>query len=228
MGLRSSLLFELSRRRLPPPAVRTVDYGAYQDWRRSHLAASWSAFAAADLRGKEVLDFGCGDGPLSLYLANSQLPARIIGVDLDPIAVGRARAALAERPAPSSVEVEFRQGTVDRVPLDDCAVDFVVAFDCLEHVMDPLNILREWHRVGDLEGFLAQDFGRTRRKFKSFSSTPKTNGPRAITWSPTNAGAAPTSRLRSGRSMHCAALWRRGRSGGASGGRVLLACAPEQ
>ncbi len=210
MGLRSSLLFELSRRRLPPPAVRTVDYGAYQDWRRSHLAASWSAFAAADLRGKEVLDFGCGDGPLSLYLANSQLPARIIGVDLDPIAVGR------------------RQGTVDRVPLDDCAVDFVVAFDCLEHVMDPLNILREWHRVGDLEGFLAQDFGRTRRKFKSFSSTPKTNGPRAITWSPTNAGAAPTSRLRSGRSMHCAALWRRGRSGGASGGRVLLACAPEQ
>jgi 2-polyprenyl-3-methyl-5-hydroxy-6-metoxy-1,4-benzoquinol methylase len=147
MGLRSSLLFELSRRRLPPPAVRTVDYGAYQDWRRSHLAASWSAFAAADLRGKEVLDFGCGDGPLSLYLANSQLPARIIGVDLDPIAVGRARAALAERPAPSSVEVEFRQGTVDRVPLDDCAVDFVVAFDCLEHVMDPLNILREWHRV---------------------------------------------------------------------------------
>lgn len=147
MGLRSALLFELSRRGLSKPSTRSVDYGVYQDWRRTHLAASWSAFAACDLRGKQVLDFGCGDGPLSLYLAHHHSPARIIGVDLDPIAVGRARAALAQRPGPPEVMVDFRQGAVDRIPLEDGSVDVVVAFDCLEHVMDPPSILREWRRV---------------------------------------------------------------------------------
>lgn len=147
MEIRSALLFELSRRRLPKPSTRSVDYGAYQDWRRAHLAASWSAFASTDLRGKQVLDFGCGDGPLSLYLSRQQSPDQIVGVDLDPIAVERARNALAQYPPPPGVKVEFRHGSVDRIPVDDGSIDVVVAFDCLEHVMDPAGILREWRRV---------------------------------------------------------------------------------
>ncbi|MBX3601536.1 MAG: class I SAM-dependent methyltransferase [Rubrivivax sp.] len=147
MTFRSSLLFALSRWRLPAPAKRTVDYGAYQDWRRQSLSASWSSFADAAVHGKDVLDFGCGDGALSLFLAAEKSPRSVVGVDLQRDALDRAREALARTSVPRSVHVDFVQGTVDGMPLPEASVDVVVAFDCLEHVMAPLPILQEWHRV---------------------------------------------------------------------------------
>ncbi len=147
MNLRASLLFALSRWRLPAPARRTIDYGAYQDWRRQSLSASWSSFADTAVQGKDVLDFGCGDGPLSLFLAAEKSPRSVVGVDLERGALERAKEALARSSLPPSVHVDFVQGTVDGMPLPDASADVVVAFDCLEHVMAPLPILREWQRV---------------------------------------------------------------------------------
>jgi SAM-dependent methyltransferase len=147
MSLRSTLLFELSRRRLPKPATRTIDYAAYQDWRKQSLTTSWSAFSTTDLRGKEVLDFGCGDGALSLFLATEKSPARVTGVDLDPSAIERAKVAQGLVQIPTSVQVEFLLGSTDGLPIPDGSVDVLVAFDCLEHVMSPLPIFRDWVRV---------------------------------------------------------------------------------
>jgi len=147
MSLRAALLFEISRRGLPEPAKRTIDYTAYQDWRKQSLFTSWGAFDHNDLRGKDVLDFGCGDGALSLFLATEKLPGSVIGVDLEPAAVERARAAYRSAQLPQSVSVEFRLGSVDRIPAADRSIDFLVALDCLEHVMSPLPIFREWLRV---------------------------------------------------------------------------------
>lgn len=147
MSLRSTLLFELSRRRLPKPAKRTIDYSAYQDWRKQSLSSSWSAFRGTDLRGRDVLDFGCGDGALSLYLATEECPSTIIGIDLDPAAIERAKAARDKAQVPKSVRVEFLEGSVDGLPMPDESIDVLVAFDCLEHVMSPLPIFREWFRV---------------------------------------------------------------------------------
>lgn len=147
MGVRSTLLFELSRRLLPAPATRTVDYSAYQDWRKQSLTSSWNAFRGVDLRGRDVLDFGCGDGALSLYLASEESPSSVTGVDLEPAALDRARAAQAQAQLPHSVRVEFLQGSVDSLPVSDSSIDVIVAFDCLEHVMAPLPIFREWFRV---------------------------------------------------------------------------------
>lgn len=147
MGVRSTLLFELSRRLLPAPATRTIDYSAYQDWRKQSLTSSWDAFRGIDLRGRDVLDFGCGDGALSLYLASEENPSSVTGVDLEPAALDRARAAQAQAQLPHSVRVEFLQGSVDSLPVSDSSIDVIVAFDCLEHVMAPLPIFREWFRV---------------------------------------------------------------------------------
>lgn len=148
MSIRASLLFELSRRRLPAPAKRTVDYKAYQEWRRQSLSSSWQqSFADTALTGKDVLDFGCGDGALSLYLASEHAPRSVVGVDINAAALSRARAARDQEPKVSEAQVDFVQGSIDGLPFADESFDVVVAFDCLEHVMAPLPILEEWHRV---------------------------------------------------------------------------------
>ena len=147
MTLRSALLFELSRRLLTTPAQRTVDYEAYQDWRRHSLSGSWKAFADSDVQGKDILDFGCGDGPLSLYLATTKSPKSVLGVDLDPVAIERAKRARDGVQLPENLRVEFKVGSEHGLPLPDSSVDTIVAFDCLEHVMSPLPIFRDWYRV---------------------------------------------------------------------------------
>jgi SAM-dependent methyltransferase len=138
MDLRTKALYALSRRLLTPPAARTTDYGAYDRWRHESLARSWSSFSDWDVAGRDVLDFGCGDGQLSLLLSSKG--AIVVGVDLNPSGIERARQAASGR-------ARFVLGTPDGIPLPDASFDVVVAFDCLEHVMTPTAILREWRRV---------------------------------------------------------------------------------
>jgi SAM-dependent methyltransferase len=136
MGLRAGLCFALSRRLLPSPATRTVDYAAYDKWRQDSLAGSWAAFSDRHVTGKDVLDFGCGDGQLTRHLSRKG-PRRIVGVDLNAAAIGRARKSGGE----------FIVGGERMIPVPDESFDTIVAFDCMEHVMAPGQILREWRRV---------------------------------------------------------------------------------
>ncbi|MDD5035626.1 MAG: class I SAM-dependent methyltransferase [Methylococcaceae bacterium] len=132
---------------MPPPTERTIDYGAYGDWRHDSLSKSWSAFSDSNILDKEVLDFGCGDGPLSLFLAQEKRPRRIVGVDLNAMGIMRAKAALAQTQLPEGIDVEFLLGSTDQLPVTDQSFDTLLAFDCLEHVMSPREILRDWYRV---------------------------------------------------------------------------------
>jgi ubiquinone/menaquinone biosynthesis C-methylase UbiE len=129
------------------PAERTVDSEAYQDWRSSSLSTSWSAFSDAYVSGKDVLDFGCGDGSLSLFLAKEKHPRQIVGVEICATDLELAKAALVRTPPPESVDVEFLFGSTDSVPAPDNSFDTLLAFDCLEHIMSPGSILQDWHRV---------------------------------------------------------------------------------
>jgi ubiquinone/menaquinone biosynthesis C-methylase UbiE len=147
LDLRTWLCFTLSRKLMRPPETRTVDYGDYQGWRDSSLTQSWDAFDDAYVRGKDVLDFGCGDGPLALYLAREKAPRRIVGVDLGAQAIERANQAKAHARLPANVEVEFIVGSSERLPVPDSSFDTLLAFDCFEHVMAPGPILRDWARV---------------------------------------------------------------------------------
>ena len=130
-----------------PPQERTVDYDAYGDWRHSSLSKSWAAFDDSNIIGREVLDFGCGDGPLSIHLAKEKQPRRIVGVDIDVSAIERAKSSLIDAAIPNEVQVDFVLGSTDGLPVPDQSFDTLLAFDCLEHVMSPLPILQEWHRV---------------------------------------------------------------------------------
>jgi SAM-dependent methyltransferase len=147
MGLCAAVLYELSQRLLPPPAERTIDYKAYQAWRVQSLSSSWSSFAGTDLRGKDVLDFGCGDGALGLFLATTKGPRSVTGVDLVPTSIASAKAAQSATQIPPGVQVDFMVGSPQGLPVAAESMDVLVAFDCLEHVMSPLAILRDWKRV---------------------------------------------------------------------------------
>lgn len=147
MNLRADVLAWLSLKLATAPNRRTVSYDAYHSWREESLSQSWQNFAKFDLDGKDVLDFGCGDGELSLFLAERYPVRKVIGVDLNGQAVARAQQNRTRASQRLRGPVEFIQGAVNGVPVPDASVDVIVAFDCLEHVMKPLPILKEWARV---------------------------------------------------------------------------------
>lgn len=147
MDFRTRACFALSRRLMSPPAERTVDYSAYEEWRHASLSRSWAAFSDSSVTGKDVLDFGCGDGQLSFFLAREKHPRRVTGVDINEAAIERARASLANASLSDGVEVEFALGSTEMLPVPDQSVDTLLAFDCLEHIMSLGPILNDWYRV---------------------------------------------------------------------------------
>ena len=133
---------------MKPPPARVADAGQYAQWRHDEMVRSWSHFSNEAVDGKHVLDFGCGDGPLSLHLACTARPLSIVGVDVIPEAIERARAAAARiDPLLRACPLEFRVGHTQRLPVDDASIHTILAFDCMEHIMNPDAIMAEWRRV---------------------------------------------------------------------------------
>ena len=145
--IRTRLCFALSRRLMRPPAERTVDYQAYGDWRTDSLSRSWAAFSDSYIAGKDVLDFGCGDGQLSFFLAKEKHPRRILGIDINAPAIARAKASIQDLPTDARAHIDFSVGSTEGLPVPDQSFDTLIALDCLEHVMSPGPILRDWCRV---------------------------------------------------------------------------------
>jgi ubiquinone/menaquinone biosynthesis C-methylase UbiE len=146
--LRSALCYQISKAMMKPPPARNKGADAYSEWRDDEMANSWQHFTKTAIDGKDVLDFGCGEGPLSLYLASISTPRSIVGVDIDAKAIDRANIALAHNNGNlKSKDIEFKLCDTSGLPVADQSADIILAFDCMEHVMDPKGILSEWHRV---------------------------------------------------------------------------------
>ena len=87
--------------------------------------ASASSNASAVRAGETVLDLACGTGNAALRAALAG--ARTIGVDLTPELLVTAR----ELATQAGVTVDWREGDVEDVPVDDASVDVVVStFGC--------------------------------------------------------------------------------------------------
>lgn len=89
------------------------------------------------LRGKKVLDVGCGGGLLSEGMA--ALGANVTGIDLGEKALGVARLHLLE----SGLKVDYRHiAAEDMAQAEPAAYDVVTCLEMLEHVPDPASIVR--------------------------------------------------------------------------------------
>ena len=95
--------------------------------------------------GEVVLDIGSGGG-LDAFLAADRVgpTGRVIGVDMTPAMLARARAS-AERNAISNVE--FRQGYAEEMPVEDGEVDVVISNCVINLTEDKGQVFREAFRV---------------------------------------------------------------------------------
>jgi SAM-dependent methyltransferase len=92
---------------------------------------------AIDLRGKVVLDIGCGDGAFVRELAAAG--AEPIGVEVSDDAVARAR--------DKDPDHRYVVGGAERIPLPDASVDVATLMRSLHHVPDPAAAFPELARV---------------------------------------------------------------------------------
>jgi arsenite methyltransferase len=102
--------------------------------------------ALADVRpGETVLDLGSGAGFDALLAAKAVGPGgRVIGVDMTPEM--NARAAANARVA-GATHVEFREGTIESLPLADASVDVVISNCVINLSPEKPRVFREAYRV---------------------------------------------------------------------------------
>ncbi len=100
----------------------------------------------ADLReGERVLDLGSGGGIDVLLSARRVGPTGFAyGVDMTPEMLALARANAVQAGAQN---VEFREGTIEHLPLPDAAVDVVISNCVINLSVDKAAVLAEAYRV---------------------------------------------------------------------------------
>jgi SAM-dependent methyltransferase len=102
--------------------------------------------------GDWALDLGCGEGRHVRGLA-TLAGVNVVGIDLDPDALEKARAALDEASAEQSIGV--MRADAYRLPFRDDAFDVVVCSEVLEHLETYVRVLSEIRRVLKTGGRLA-------------------------------------------------------------------------
>lgn len=99
-----------------------------------------------DLRGKAVLDVGCGEGENCLLLAS--LGAKVTGIDISPgaIEVARRRAEL------DQFDIDLVCSPIEAAPLPPRSFDFILCDNVLHHLLEVLGEtfehFRGWLRPG--------------------------------------------------------------------------------
>jgi 2-polyprenyl-3-methyl-5-hydroxy-6-metoxy-1,4-benzoquinol methylase len=96
------------------------------------------------LRGRDVLDVGCGFGGRALYYAEVCGAASVHGVEVTNEVVERCQRLASEF---GSSKVSFSVGRAEDLPFRERTFDAVVSFDVLEHCDDPRAAVGEIARV---------------------------------------------------------------------------------
>jgi ArsR family transcriptional regulator len=104
--------------------------------------AAWSRALGLLLPPLRVADIGCGEGYLTIEAA--RWASKVIAVDRSEAVLDRAR-ALARRRRVSNVV--WKKGELERLPIDDEAVDVVMLSQALHHANDPARALKEAVRI---------------------------------------------------------------------------------
>jgi ubiquinone/menaquinone biosynthesis C-methylase UbiE len=92
-----------------------------------------------------VVDVGCGTGSALRHAASTVTEGSLIGVDPVPRMIELAQQQTASHPA--APRIEFRLGSAENLPVDDAAVDVVLAFDSFDHWQDKARGLSEIRRI---------------------------------------------------------------------------------
>lgn len=112
--------------------------------------------ADLDVRGRSVLDLGCGLGETCIVLAQ-QGARRVLGVDIGNVDANRS--ILRERYPQLEAIVEFRGVGIEAGRLGDERFDIVLSKDTFEHVGDPEGYVEEMKAALAPGGLVVIGFG---------------------------------------------------------------------
>lgn len=96
------------------------DLEAHEETDRYSIQLYHFVASAVDLKGKDLLEVGCGRGGGLHYVARRFQPGAALGLDLEPLAVAFCNARYAHP------GLSFREGNAQALPLDDETFDFVI------------------------------------------------------------------------------------------------------
>lgn len=115
-------------------------YNAYHQSRHK-----WILKIAGSVRGKKVLDAGCGDGLLTYFLAKAG--ADVTGIDNEEQGLQFADKHLALMNSDKSLKYAFVNASVYQIPFPDESFDIVVSCEVIEHIPKPEKMVAEIARV---------------------------------------------------------------------------------
>ncbi|MCJ1331867.1 hypothetical protein MMC10_008559 [Thelotrema lepadinum] len=131
-------------------------HGHHQSVTQDHsrrTAQDSAAFLLSYIQpGFTILDVGCGTGTITIDLATLAFQGIVDGVDTTEIVLGQARKLAESRDVKN---VRFSVADAGRLPFQDGHFDIVYCHQVLQHVQDPVNILREMRRVAKPGGLVA-------------------------------------------------------------------------
>jgi len=131
-----------------------MDYWTNTLARNVDLVNSFRSRIEIDFRGKTVLDSGCGTGGLSQIVTEEG--GCYIGSDFFAGTLEMAQAFLSDLRQPDKAHLIRASGT--HLPFSDSSLDFVVAFDVIEHLVGgtgwQLSFLKEVRRVLKPDGLV--------------------------------------------------------------------------
>jgi arsenite methyltransferase len=133
------------------PLARRLGYdeaivAALPDSAVEAFAGVGNPFSLGTLRpGERALDFGSGGG-FDCFIAAGQVGhgGRVVGVDMTEEMLGRSRAAAA---AMGLRNVEFRQGVIEDLPIEDGSADVVISNGVINLCADKRQVFAEIMRV---------------------------------------------------------------------------------
>lgn len=119
-------------------------------WRTAENSAAYLLDHLAP--GMRLLDVGCGPGTITIDLATRVAPSAVVGIDSAEGPLVSAR-EVAQAAGVDNVTFEVADGM--GLPFEDGAFDVVHAHQVLQHVPDPVGMLREMRRVCRAGGLIA-------------------------------------------------------------------------
>jgi len=115
-------------------------FNAYQQARYG-----WIVRFAGDLRGKKILDLGCGGGSLTYILAKAG--AEVTGVEQEGLGLQFAKENLMTVDRDKNWKYSFVQASAYELPFEKDYFDTVVNCEVIEHLENPEKMLQEVARV---------------------------------------------------------------------------------
>jgi len=133
------------------PLARRLGYeeaatGALPDGAVAAFAGVGNPFSLGALKpGERVVDLGSGGG-FDCFIAAAQVgpEGRVIGIDMTEEMLERSRAAAT---AMGLRNVEFRQGVIESLPIEDGSVDIVISNGVINLCADKRQVFAEILRV---------------------------------------------------------------------------------